>query len=113
LDGQKLKAVVVSTAAGTVQVLSGGLQHTLTPVRARVGVKAAAEGSLLAPMPAEVVKVNVKDGDTVKQGQLVMLLEAMKMLTEVRAPKDGTVKAVYFKPGQLVAQKGAPLLLIE
>lgn len=38
------------------------------------------KGSLLSPMPGEVVKVVVKEGDSVKQGQLIMVLEAMKML---------------------------------
>jgi len=114
LDAQKVKAIVVETAGGHVQVLHGGLQHLLAPIaQTTAAIKAQALGSLLSPMPAEIVKVLVKDGDSVKQGQLVMLLEAMKMLTEVRAPREGTVKAVYFQPGQLVAQKGLPLLLIE
>lgn len=69
--------------------------------RARRGV-AHAQGSLTAPMPATVVAVNVRTGDAVRKGDVLVLLEAMKMELPVRAPGDGTVAAVHCHPGQLV-----------
>jgi len=59
-------------------------------------------GSLLAPMPATVVDVKVKAGDAVKRGDIVIVLEAMKMELPVRALGDGHVSAVHCRPGQLV-----------
>jgi 3-methylcrotonyl-CoA carboxylase alpha subunit len=60
-------------------------------------------GSLLAPMPARVVKVNVAEGEQVRQNQPLIVLEAMKMEHVVEAPHAGTVTAVCVEPGQQVA----------
>ena len=69
-------------------------------------------GSLSAPMPATVVRVDVAPGDAVHRGDALVILEAMKMELPVRAPADGTVKAVHCKPGDLV-QPGVALIEIE
>ena len=61
-----------------------------------------AAGALIAPMPATVVKVHVKPGDAVKQGDVVVLLEAMKMELPIRAGADATVTAVHCREGELV-----------
>ena len=70
------------------------------------------QGSLSAPMPATVVRVDAAPGDTVHRGDTLIILEAMKMELPVRAPADGTVKAVHCKPGDLV-QPGVALIVIE
>ncbi len=70
------------------------------------------QGSLSAPMPATVVRVDAVPGDTVRRGDTLIILEAMKMELPVRAPADGTVKAVHCKPGDLV-QPGVALIVIE
>jgi acetyl-CoA carboxylase biotin carboxylase subunit len=62
-----------------------------------------------APMPATVIKVNVKAGDTVKKGDVVVVLEAMKMELPLRASGDGVVSAVRCREGELV-QADAPLI---
>lgn len=69
-------------------------------------------GSLSAPMPATVVRVDAAPGNAVHRGDTLIVLEAMKMELPVRAPGDGTVKAVHCKPGDLV-QPGMPLIEIE
>ena len=53
-----------------------------------------------APMPGTILKVNVKNGDAVKEGQVLVVLEAMKMENEIMAPKSGTIT-------QVAVQKGA------
>src|SRR5437762_1572032 len=68
--------------------------------------------TITAPMPATVVAIHVKPGDAVVQGQVVMLLEAMKMELPIRAPNDGTVSAVHRKEGELV-QADAVLLDLD
>lgn len=55
-----------------------------------------------APMPGSIVKVAVKPGDTVKNGQLLLVLEAMKMENEIVSPVDGTVNLVAVTAGQSV-----------
>jgi biotin carboxyl carrier protein len=58
--------------------------------------------SLAAPMPATVIKVLVAPGDHVTKGDVVVLLEAMKMELPIRALSDGTVTAVHCRDGELV-----------
>ena len=69
-------------------------------------------GSLVAPMPASVARVEVEVGDSVSPGQLVVVLEAMKMHLRMQAPAGGTVRAVRVEPGDVVA-KGQVLLEVE
>jgi len=68
--------------------------------------------SLTAPMPATVIKVQVKPGDTVKKGTIVVVLEAMKMELPMRASGDGVVAAVRCREGELVPAD-APLVDFE
>ena len=64
-----------------------------------------------APMPGNILKVNVKAGDVVKSGTVLVVLEAMKMENEIMAPKDGTVTQVLVSKGSTV-DTGAPLVVI-
>ena len=64
-----------------------------------------------APMPGNILKVNVKTGDTVKSGTVLVVLEAMKMENEIMAPKDGTVTQVLVSKGSTV-DTGAALVVI-
>lgn len=66
--------------------------------------------TMTAPMPATIVTVHVKAGDAVTKGQVLMLLEAMKMELPIRAPGDGVVSAVHGREGQLV---DADAVLVE
>ena len=62
-------------------------------------------------MPGNILRVDVKQGDTVKSGQILVILEAMKMENEIVAPKDGTVAQVVVSKGTVV-DTGAPLVII-
>lgn len=64
-----------------------------------------------APMPGNILKVNVKEGEAVKSGTVLVVLEAMKMENEIMAPKDGTVTQVLVSKGSTV-DTGAPLVVI-
>ncbi len=70
---------------------------------------AVAGGRLTAPMPGKIVQVMAKAGDTVKRGQPILILEAMKMEHTIAAPADGTVDAVNYMVGELV-EEGAALI---
>src|SRR5687767_15349352 len=67
---------------------------------------------LAAPMPGMIVRLNVKEGDQVRVGQGLVVMEAMKMENELRAASDGVVKRVVASPGTAV-EKGALLLEME
>lgn len=66
---------------------------------------------LLAPMPGMIVKYEKKIGDTVKEGDTIVVLEAMKMENALPAPCDGTIKAIDFDSGDSIT-KGAVLCVI-
>lgn len=77
-------------------------------------VPPVAQGSgeaVIAPMPGAIVAVNVQQGSTVKAGQVIFVLEAMKMENEIAAPKDGTVTSVSVTKGSTV-DTDAPLCTI-
>ena len=59
-----------------------------------------------------IVEVRVAEGNAVNQGQVVAVIEAMKMMNEIRAPHDGIVTAVHVGPGSSV-ESGSPLIRIE
>jgi biotin carboxyl carrier protein len=69
-------------------------------------------GALAAPMPATVRQINVREGDAVRRGDTLILLEAMKMELPVRAGADGTVTSINCRTGDLV-QPGVTLLEID
>ena len=67
--------------------------------------------SVKAPMPGNILRVAVKAGDSVKEGQLLCVLEAMKMENEIVAPRDGSVAQVVVSKGAVV-DTGAPLVVL-
>ena len=69
-------------------------------------------GSLSSPMPATVVRVDTVVGASVKRGDTLLVLEAMKMELPIRATNDGTVSAVHCRVGELV-QPGVALVEID
>ena len=82
------------------------------PVAAAPAAPAGAGERVAAPMPGNILSVNVAAGDTVKKGQVLMILEAMKMENEIMAPCDGKVTAVAVTKGAAV-ESGALLCTIQ
>ncbi|WP_369054309.1 acetyl/propionyl/methylcrotonyl-CoA carboxylase subunit alpha [Kineococcus terrestris] len=103
----------------TVTLPAEELTAPAAPARARGRRRSAGgaapdaePGAVPAPMDGTVVRVAVEEGSTVEQGDLLVVLEAMKMENPVTAPRAGTVRAVRVEAGAAVAQ-GAPLLVLE
>jgi len=63
------------------------------------------DGVISSPLPGTVIEVFVKPGDTIEAGQVVLIIEAMKMKNSIRSTKDGIVAAVLVSAGQTVAHK--------
>lgn len=81
------------------------------PVAAPAPAPAAAGEQIKAPMPGVIVSVNAAAGQTVKEGDVLLILEAMKMENEITAPRTGTIVQVLAQKGASV-ETGAPLFVI-
>ena len=78
----------------------------------RSGRRAAVRMDVTAPMPAVIVAITVREGDTVANGDTLLVLEAMKMELPIRAPGPGRVRAIRCREGELV-QGDAVLVELE
>ena len=94
----------------------GGGPARPAPRAAGAGASAPAPsnvpGGVAAQLSGKVLRVEIKVGDTVEAGQLLIVLEAMKMENEINAPKDGTVKEVPVNEGDQVSE-GQTLVVLE
>lgn len=102
-DGETTSAVQPVSAEAAKEQAHAAVQQA---------VQTAASGAVEAPMPGKIVKVLVAEGDSVKAGQLVVILEAMKMENEIFATSDGIVKKIIHEAGSTVST-GDALLVIE
>ncbi len=112
VDGERRVRVFVAGPPEAREVFVDGrvyrFELTSESERRRKGGAGHAD-SLMAPMPATVVKVLVEAGQQVRRGDILIKLEAMKMELPIRAPHDGSVKAIRCREGELV-QPGVTLL---
>ena len=83
-------------------------QPKTSPVQSAPAVKKESQGPvsasdrIVAPMPGNIISVNIKEGDSVKKGDVLFILEAMKMENEVMAHRDGKVAEVKVSKGAAV-----------
>lgn len=118
--------VTVNGAAYSVEIEKGAAEAPVAapapaaapaqaaPAAAPAAPKAAPAGpgtKVESPLPGVVIEVSVKEGQAVKQGQKVAVLEAMKMENEIAATADGTVTAIHVAKGDSVLE-GAPIVTI-
>jgi biotin carboxyl carrier protein len=76
------------------------------------GVAETGEFHLRAPMPGLVVAVPVTEGQEIKKGQVILILESMKMQNELKAPRDGTIGRIRVKAGETVEQRQTLLSMV-
>jgi 3-methylcrotonyl-CoA carboxylase alpha subunit len=113
LDGVRRTLRVVADA-GAIVVFDAGERwdfDVLDPLAPPEGA-ALGPGRLTAPMPGRVVQLFVAAGDPVRQGQPLIVVEAMKMEHTIAAPRDGIVAGVHYAPGDLV-EEGAELIALK
>ena len=129
IDGQRLEADAAAVSGGIYSILINGTSFEVRVERRGAELRAITRGreftaviqderewrrnrggsveaegrqQVLAPMPGKVVRVLVSAGDSVRAGQGLLVVEAMKMQNEVRAPKSGTIDRVRVVEGQTV-----------
>ena len=114
-DGQRQRLAYAAGPPAARWVFLDGLVHVIDVTATGGGSQAHArhgEMALASPMPATVAMINATPGQVVSQGDVLIMLEAMKMELPLRAPRDGTVTAVACRVGELV-QPGVPLVELE
>lgn len=98
------KFVVAVSEGGEITQIQGEGGAASAPAASSAPAPAAGEGEpVVAPLGGNIFKVLVSPGDTVEEGDVMIILEAMKMETEVRAPKAGTIGEVFIKVGDAVS----------
>ena len=106
IDGERVIAHVSSDGATRWVTVTG---QTLMLTKASGAKRKSSShdhaSELVAPMPGLVRSVNVVEAETVKKGQTLLVLEAMKMEIRIQAPKDGVVKKLLVKQGQTVERE--------
>ena len=108
------KAMLLSEYEAVAPAAPGPVQAAAEPAAPAAAAAPAVTGAgeaVNAPMPGTILKVNVAPGQTVKEGDVLCILEAMKMENEIMAPKNGTVTQVLISKGSSV-DTGAPLVVI-
>ncbi|HUF12101.1 MAG TPA: biotin/lipoyl-containing protein [Longimicrobiales bacterium] len=118
VDGRSLTMLAVPLESGIWELQVAGARHRIEVVdertraiRAMTGQGAAPRGpaAIRAPMPGLVTRIEVAAGDSVRAGQGIVVIEAMKMENELRADADAVVDRILVEPGQAV-EKGAILV---
>lgn len=102
--------VDVEDISGAAPVASPAAAPAAAPVAAPVSAPAGGE-QVTSPMPGNILAVNVAAGDTVRKGQVLMILEAMKMENEIMCPCDGKIVSVSVTKGATV-ESGTLLCVI-
>ncbi len=102
VDGESYD-VKVEPVGGFIEIKEGGATTTAQKV---------AEGSVIAPMQGMILKLKVKHGQAVRKGDIVAVLEAMKMQNDIFAPHDGIVREIFVAEGATVAA-GTVLMVIK
>lgn len=118
VDGRSLTMLAAPLEAGIWELQVAGARHRIEVVdertraiRAMTGQGAAPRGpaAIRAPMPGLVTRIEVAAGDSVRAGQGIVVIEAMKMENELRADADAVIDRILVEPGQAV-EKGAILV---
>jgi biotin carboxyl carrier protein len=113
MDGQSVEAYVYPGEEKWEVLLMGRQFQVMVEDEREKRLKAAAGGSvsesgefhLKAPMPGMVVSILVEEGQEIEKGQVMLILESMKMQNELKSPRAGTVGRVRVRAGESVEQK--------
>lgn len=97
---------------GEAMIIADGREAILGLVGKKKKKSEGAAGTLSSPMPGKIFKLIKQEGEEVKKGETILILEAMKMEHSIRSDKDGKIKKIFFETGELV-QGGVTLAEVE
>jgi len=119
IDGKSSEAYIYPDAKDWQVLLHGRLYQAIVENENEKRLRAAGtkvvesgEFHLKSPMPGLIVSVPVTDGQVVKKGQVLLILESMKMQNELKAPRDGTIARIRVKAGETVEKKQSLLNVV-
>lgn len=110
VDEYELKAPAAAVPAAVAAPVAAAVAAPVS-VPAQATVSVAAGEAVKSPMPGNILKINVTQGQKVREGEVLMILEAMKMENEIVASKSGTVAQILVNKGAVV-ETGTPLAVI-
>lgn len=104
VNGTAYDVAVEEVGAGTAPVAAAPVAAPVAAAAPAAPVASGAEGSvkIAAPMPGKILAVKANAGQAVKKGDVIMILEAMKMENEITAPQDGTIAGINVAVGDSV-----------
>lgn len=111
VEVERGEAILVDEYAAAAPQAAAPAAPTAAPAAAPAPVPAAGADAVCAPLPGSVIDIKVSVGESVKKGQLLLLIEAMKMENEIVAPTDGVVRAIHTSKGASVST-GTPLVTL-
>lgn len=108
--GENIKKYIINTnnKSHNVEIIDSESKYKASRLKS---VDDDAEGSIIAPIPGKVVKIPVKPGDKVKTGKTLIIFSAMKMESEFKSKKDGIVKEILVKEGDVVEANKVMIVL--
>jgi biotin carboxyl carrier protein len=109
LDSALISPAMEGPRSAAPAVSHSAPRASSAPIAPRPTASAAGGAAIRAPMPGTIASIDVGVGARVERGQVLLVLEAMKMNNAIRAPRDGQVAELLVVPGQSVAH-GDPLL---
>jgi biotin carboxyl carrier protein len=109
LDGESHEVRIAPLPGGGLKLHTGLAEYTAEVADPRAwrgrrhgALEAEGRQQIAAPMPGKIVRILVKEGDSVEAGQGIIVVEAMKMQNEIRSPKSGKVERLLAREGQAV-----------
>ena len=112
VEVERGKANIIKTTQAAAPVATAPVTVS-APVAAPASPVVSAEGELVkSPMPGTILDIKVSKGTSVKRGQIILILEAMKMENEIMAPADGVVTQIFTSKGASVST-GDALISIQ
>ena len=112
LPAGSLRRAAFLRQGGEITVQVDGREYRLSDARQRRRAPTSVPGDLHAPMAGRIIRVLAKAGDSVRAGDTLLILEAMKMEQQITAPHDGTVASLLCEEGDQVAA-GQELVVLQ
>lgn len=103
--------VTIEGKSFSIEIEGGSVGDSVCIKRKKKG-RGKKSGTISSTIPGKIVSIAVEEGDKVGEGDVVMILEAMKMQNEIQAPLSGKVTAVNCKPGDSI-EANSPLVIIQ
>lgn len=112
VNGKSYDVLVEKKKVNTANTTTQAPVSAPIPITKTAPAAAAGGGEVISPMPGKIIEIRVRVGDSVKKGQELLIMEAMKMHNPILAASDGMISKLFVKVNESV-QTGQPILSIK